>query len=86
MGLSRAEIQRRHRARKRAGLRRVVLYFDDAEIEDRLINRGYLSRQDADDPAKVAAAFRAAVGALIAPPAEPDDHGVTVTPGRLDVS
>jgi hypothetical protein len=68
-----AERQRRYRERLRDGRRVVPLEVDQAIIEDALVRRRLLRREDADNPKKVAAALRAAVRQLIVPLAEPDD-------------
>jgi hypothetical protein len=66
-----AEIQRRYRARQRAGLRVIPVVVDAALVEDALIARGFLRSEDADDNHKVAAALRAAIAMMITPLATP---------------
>ena len=73
MALTPAERQRRRRERVSAGRRCVAVEVDAAVIEDALVRRRFLRREDADDPEKIAAALREAVRQLIVPPAEPDD-------------
>jgi hypothetical protein len=68
-----ADYQRQYRRRQREGKRVIPVEVDSALVEDALVRRGFLRREDADDPKKVAAALRTAVAQLIAPPAEPDD-------------
>jgi hypothetical protein len=68
-----AERQRAYRARLREGRRVVPVEIDQSVIEDALIRRRFLRREDADNPEKVAAALQAAVRQLIVPLAEPDD-------------
>jgi hypothetical protein len=65
--------QRRYRERIRDGRRIVPVEVDASIIEDALVRRRFLRREDADDPEKVAAALQAAVVQLITPPAEPYD-------------
>jgi hypothetical protein len=59
--LTPAERKRRERERKRAGLRRVVLWVDEVLVDDVLLLTGNLARVDVDDPQKVHATFSAAV-------------------------
>lgn len=85
--LTPAEYQRRYRRRQREGKRVVPVEIDAALIEDGLVARGFLAPANADDTVKVAAAFREAVAALIAPPAEPDDCvNLNAAPFRLGVA
>ncbi len=77
--LSAAEKQRRHRQRVRAGKRCVKVEIDAALVEDALVGRGFLAREDADDPEKVATALREAVQQYIAAPPEPEDAALPVT-------
>jgi hypothetical protein len=80
-----AERMRLHRARKRDGRRVVPVEIDQAVIEDALIRRRFLRREDADDPEKVAAALREAVRQLITPPAKPYDTRYSNAPARQTV-
>jgi hypothetical protein len=66
--LAPAERMRRHRERVREGRRIVLVEIDRAVIEDALIRRRFLRREDADDLEKVAAALQEAVRQLIVPP------------------
>jgi hypothetical protein len=61
-----AERQRRYRERLRDGRRVVPVEIDASIIEDALVRRRFLRREDADHPEKVAAALREAVRQLIA--------------------
>jgi hypothetical protein len=73
MALSTAELQRRYRERVRNGLRVVPVVINAAIVEDALIRRRFLKREDADNPAAIADALQEAVAALIVPPDEPED-------------
>ena len=64
-----AERMRRHRERVRDGRRGVWIEIDAAIIEDALIRRRFLRREDSDDPQMVAAALQEAVRQMIVPPA-----------------
>jgi hypothetical protein len=68
-----AERQRAYRERVRQGRRVVPVEVDAALVEDGLVASGFLRREDADNPKKVADAIREAVAQLITPPAEPDN-------------
>jgi hypothetical protein len=57
-----AERQRRRREWLRAGKIRLVVLADEIELIDRLTATGFLRQQDADDPAKIAAALLTSTG------------------------
>lgn len=60
-----AERQRRHRARRRAGMAVFRVEAAQFDLADALVSAGWLSEWDSDDPARIEQALNRAIVHLI---------------------
>lgn len=60
-----AERQRRHRARQRRGLRVVTIEVDEISIAEALVQTGFLSPLNVDDPDAIKEAIEKHLAALV---------------------